>query len=95
MTFLSETPVIATVSATVATHSSTHSPVSPSSARTPCSSALPTRPPARPAAAIATSAMRKYAHAAPPSVAIVRGTLISRNTIVASSAISTGNQPAA
>ncbi len=55
------------------------------SARRPASSERPSKPPLVPNAA---STIRKYAHAAPPSVAIMRGTLISRNTIVASSATS-------
>ena len=44
----------------------------------------------------AVSTMRKYAHRrSRRSVAIMRGTLISRNTIVASNASSNGNHPAA
>ncbi len=89
MTFFKLTPVIATVTARNATTSTIHTPASPTSACSARCSRPPSMPPSRPAAANAVSSTTKYAHAAPPSVAIMRGTLISRNTIAATSAIST------
>ncbi len=87
---LTETFVIHTKTTTASSASTIAAPVVPKSVRKSWASAVPTMPPCLSSAA---STISKYASEAAPSVAIMRGTLISRKTMAPKRATTRGNEP--
>ena len=92
MTCFTETRVTHTVRTSAKKPSTSVAPFAPTSAKSPASSSRPSAPPAL---AYRASTIRKYATEANPSVAIMRGTLISRKTMPPMSATTTGTSQAA